>query len=290
MNHVPCLPGYHQAAPSSAKCEPCEAGKYQANPGRENCDECRAGYFCPKGSVDPIECESKALFCPANATTVQPASEGYYTTSATEDASTTRYGQTICEAVFACVGGTKKLCNGNGQYADVEGLSACKTASAGMKPTSDCKGVELCELGSVSSGAQDECTSCSGDGQYADKSGLAVCKSAPPGMKPTIDGQNVTTCDAGSFSLGSADTCNECDAGTPADEGASVCTPCPQYEEQDTEFGFGLNSCVCQNTFVRVDGICTCKSGFTLTGKTCSRCEKGRFKEDFARVSAARTC
>ncbi|GMH80315.1 hypothetical protein TrLO_g10523, partial [Triparma laevis f. longispina] len=283
INHVPCLPGYHQAAPSSAKCEPCEAGKYQANPGRENCDKCRAGYFCPKGSVDPIECGSKALFCPANATTVQPTSEGYYTTPATEDASTTRYGQTICEAGFACVGGTKKLCNGNGQYADVEGLSACKIAPAGMKPTSDRKGVELCKLGSVSSGAQDECTSCSGDGQYADKPGLA-----PPGMKPTIDGQNVTTCDAGSFSLGSADTCNECDAGTPADEGASVCTPCPQYEEQDTEFGFGLNSCVCQNTFVRVDGICTCKSGFTLTGKTCSRCEKGRFKEDFGVHSCER--
>lgn len=36
------------------------------------------------------------------------------------------------------------------------GLSACKTVPAGTKPTTDRQGVESCELGTDSSGAQDK--------------------------------------------------------------------------------------------------------------------------------------
>ena len=92
----------------------------------------------------------------------------------------------------------------NGQYADETGLAACKTAPAGIKPTSNRQGVENCELGSASSGAEDECTSCDGNGQYADELGLSTCKTVPAGTKPTSDHQGIESCTSGKYSTGAA--------------------------------------------------------------------------------------
>ncbi|GMH96172.1 hypothetical protein TL16_g13280, partial [Triparma laevis f. inornata] len=286
-----CLPGSHQSAVSSSTCFPCEAGKFQQGRGMETCDDCLAGYFCPERTVNPVACGSVALFCEAEATIVAAASSGYYTTPATEEASTTRTSQTICEVGFACVGGVKTSCNGPGQYADETGLSACKSAPAGKKPTSDRQHVESCPLGKFSLGGQDECTPCDGEGQYADETGLSACKSAPAGKKPTSDRQNVENCPAGTYSTGATDIdgCKECPAGEHSLEGSGYCQNCPQYMEySETE-----NKCVCMDSFTRGDGdgndgTCTCEPGFTLTGKSCSACEIGRYKEDHGVHSCSR--
>ena len=96
---------------------------------------------------------------------------------------------TECVPEKASMGGASECtaCDLSGQYADEPDLTACKTAPAGYRPTSDRQGNEICELGSASFGAQDECTACDGDGQYADELGLAACKTAPAGKKPTSD-------------------------------------------------------------------------------------------------------
>ena len=79
----------------------------------EQCIECPAGYFCQKRTVNPIECGSIALFCPLSSATVQPATQGYYTTGG--ESETTRQGETECEVGFACSGGAKSSCDGSGQ-------------------------------------------------------------------------------------------------------------------------------------------------------------------------------
>ena len=116
MNRVACLQGSFQSEPASKICNPCEAGKFQANPGHAECNECPEGYFCPTGTVTPIECGSIALFCPSSAGLVQPATEGHYTLPATEDALRTRHSQQMCEPGYACVGGVKTSCEAGLTY------------------------------------------------------------------------------------------------------------------------------------------------------------------------------
>ena len=130
-DHVPCFAGTYQAQFAQKECIPCEAGKYQANEGTVTCRFCPAGYFCPRRSEAPVPCGSVALFCPHSSGIVTSASEGYYTIPEDEELLDFRTYQRRCEKGSACSGGVRIKCDGVGEYADEEGLSACKNAHAG---------------------------------------------------------------------------------------------------------------------------------------------------------------
>ena len=110
----------------------------------------------------------------------------------------------------------------------------------------------------------------------------------PLSTETTTKRENQAVCEAGHACVGGVKT--KCEDGTWADAGSSVCTPCPQYEEQDASLGYSSDSCVCKGTFVRdpTTDKCSCEPGFTLTGETCSPCEIGRFKDDYGVHSCSR--
>ena len=118
---------------------------------------------------------SIALFCPAGSPIVEIASSGSYTSGSTN---ITRSKQIKCEIGFACVGGVRASCNRPGQYADEVGLSACRIASAGVKPSLDRTSTVPCPIGEASLGGQDTCSPCDAIDEYADEIGLSACKKA----------------------------------------------------------------------------------------------------------------
>ncbi|GMI07371.1 hypothetical protein TrVE_jg10073 [Triparma verrucosa] len=46
------------------------------------------------------------------------------------------------------------------------------------------------------------------------------------------------------------------------------------------EYDVAIKTCVCQESFITDDGICTCAAGKTLVNGKCKECEDGRFKAD----------
>ena len=96
----------------------------------------------------------------ANSASVTPADPGYYTIPEIEDKSSLREDQVICPRGFACNGGDKVGCSGEGEYTDEEGLKACLLAPAGKIPNAARSGVESCQPGTYSIGGQSECSPC----------------------------------------------------------------------------------------------------------------------------------
>ncbi|GMH48997.1 hypothetical protein TrVE_jg8778 [Triparma verrucosa] len=97
------------------------------------------------------------------------------------------------------------LCNGKGEYSDIEGGNACKTVPAGYKPDSSHQDLEACPPGSYSTGGTSACTSCD-FGKFSASEGSLACTPA-------------SMCQAGTYiavvSTSTSDTdCVDCAPGT----------------------------------------------------------------------------
>jgi hypothetical protein len=159
-NKIPCDAGTFQSSESQANCNVCEAGTYQPDQGQESCDPCPAGYFCPRSSSSTLPCGSSALYCPELSSSVTPVTSGFYTLPDMDESKNFRSSELICEIGHACAGGFKRLCNGEGEYSDETGSSACKIAPAGKKPRDDHQDVENCSAGTYSIGGLSVCDTC----------------------------------------------------------------------------------------------------------------------------------
>ncbi|GMH82603.1 hypothetical protein TrST_g12511 [Triparma strigata] len=279
-DHSPCRQGSYQPDPSQSTCLSCPPGKYQNVDGQDACVDCPSGYFCPERTVIPIACGSAALYCPLNSGIVQAIHEGYYSTGGTE---ITRHDEAICEAGFACNGGVKFSCGSNGQYADDLGLSGCKAAPAGKKPTANRQSIESCELGTASTGAQDECTPCNGDGQYADELGLSACKTAPAGKTPTANRQSIESCEAGTYFVGGANECSACGPGERSEEGAAGCSTCAVCEPGK----YKISDCS-SDTPTQCGDCLKGKASMGGEAANCTSCQNGKFS-DVERASVCKT-
>ncbi|GMH85601.1 hypothetical protein TrST_g3602 [Triparma strigata] len=198
----------------------------------------------------------------------------------------------MCEVGFACTSGIKTACDGNGQYADELDLSACKTAPAGAKPTSDRHGVESCPAGKFSTGGEDECSECGSD--KTSNAGAAGCRTCAtcgtgkykisdcsPGTETqcsdcpkntfTISGASdingCEDCANGGHSQPGSGYCENCLTGTYFDEDDNECKACPQGKFSDT----GANTVEickpCDDGFISDNpfgaGFCSpCPAGF----------------------------
>ncbi|GMH70768.1 hypothetical protein TL16_g05490 [Triparma laevis f. inornata] len=229
---------------------PCDAGSFSVG-GATSCTDCEEGKYSNVGAVGCISSST----CGA----------GTYTK--TESSATSDEECALCEKGTASAGGETSCqdCNAEGEYADEQGLSVCKLAPAGKKPTTDRQGIKNCETGSASSGAQDECSPCTGDGRYADEEGLSVCKAVPAGFKPTSDRNDITECWFGTVSSGAQDNCNHCSGeGQYADEtGLTVCKSAPAGYKPTDDYQ-GLEPCLAGT--------------YSRGGKSdCTDCEVGKF-------------
>ncbi|GMH73197.1 hypothetical protein TL16_g06118 [Triparma laevis f. inornata] len=313
-DHNSCLPGSYQPSTSQSSCLACPPGKYQNHEGQDACINCPPGFFCPERTVHPIKCGSVALFCPLNSETVDTSEEGYYTTPLSTETITRREGQAICEVGFACVGGVKFPCDGIGQYADEQGLSACKTATAGYRPNDNHDGVVPCTAGTYSIGGTSECTPCDPDKfSAAAAAGCTSFKSCGAGTFVSSPGNSTSDvecedCPAGKASTGTQTTCDECNSdGQYADEqGLSACktataghhpngnrdglNPCPAQTYSiggsdtcsacpaGTHSKEGSAGCISCRQYMYYDEIkqeCICEDTFITVDKKCT-CEAGK--------------
>jgi hypothetical protein len=131
----------------TTQCAACTIGKYSASNGAVGCT---AASSCGSGTrIKTASTLTTDTICEACA--VGKASAG---------------GQSACDD-----------CNGDGEYSDETGLSAFKTASAGMKPTSSRDNVEDCAAGTFSVGGTTQCTDCV-SGKYSASTGAVGCTAA----------------------------------------------------------------------------------------------------------------
>jgi len=336
-----CPAATYQEDQGQRNCKVCEAGTYGPEEGLLSCLECPQGHFCPRASATPITCGSVALFCPSGSSGVTPVSPGHYTAPVGDETTMTRSTQIMCEVGYACIGGNREFCGGEGQYADEVGLSSCKIATAGQKASADHSGSEVCPAGTFSVGGTSECTGCEAgkfsaqgavgctsaatcgvgefvksastlttdtecevcragkasmggnaaectacdkNGEYSDTDKANACKLAPAGTKPSTNRTAIEFCPRNTFSIGASNECTPCAEGGHSFPGSSACETCPQYEAFDDL----TESCACMGSFKRIGGICTCKSGETLMGTSCSPCELGKWKDEVGVTSCSR--
>ena len=149
----------------SAKSYTCAAGKYLNG---ASCTTCTAGYYCTGGTwtynggiQGRTPCGGNTKYSSSGASSCTTVTSGYYTTGSI---STTRTGQTKCEAGNYCTNGVKTAC-GDGKYSSA-GATSCSNISAGCYGTS----------------AETACPAVCGDNTYSD-AGASSCSSCPTDYK-----------------------------------------------------------------------------------------------------------
>ena len=173
-------------------------------------------------------------------------------------------------------------CNGPGQYSDESLSSACKTAPAGHKPTSDRTTVEPCAAGTYSVGGASECTEC--EARKFSAQGAVGCTAA-------------TTCVAGTrtknASTRTSDTvCEDCAAGAYSTGGTAECTKCEsgKYSTATKAVGCTLATTCGVGTRIKTASTSTsntfcedCTAGKYSTGDTteCTECQEGFYSSSF---------
>ena len=276
--------GKYIGTAKSATLSTCAGGTYKASHtvaygSTSSCATCSAGYYCPQGAGSQTACGSNAKYSGSGAAACSDVSSGYYTTGGT---STTRTGQTKCEAGNYCSSGVKTACGG-GKWSSA-GATSCSSITAGCYGTS----------------AGSACPAVCGDAQYSD-AGAASCSGCPADYKNsgtsasnhagsasckiTVDGgyyigtagdnsSNWDKCAGGTYkashkvAYGSTSSCATCSAGYYCPAGASSQTACGGNTKYSSS---GAASC----TTVTSGYYTTGGTSTTRTGQT--KCEAGNY-------------
>jgi hypothetical protein len=119
---------------------------------------------------------------------------------------------------FSCLGS-------GGEYADEEGLSACRIAPPGYSVTEDRTNITMCASGKYSSGGQTLCSKCE-QGKYS-SAGSVGCTPCDPGEVP--DGELCVPCNSGQYASFGSWQCLSCPDGFFSSKPKSgYCEPCPE--------------------------------------------------------------
>jgi hypothetical protein len=245
----PCPNGTVGVLPGSdslSDCLPCFSGSYCDRPGSDSpTTYCPAGFYCPSGTIDPIQCEIGS-YCPASSRNLVSCPGGQFC-----DQTQLSEPSGVCMPGFYCSGGANQSNPTDGVTGNICPMGAYCAANS-TAPL-------LCDLGTFlpSEGNDDvgDCIPCRA-GSYCDSPGLidsgALCPEGffcptgtidptsyctpghycpegsfmelecPPGYyAPSVLMTNCTICDAGYFCGGNAtitpDICprgSYCPAGT----------------------------------------------------------------------------
>ena len=235
--------GYYigTAGDNSSNWDKCAGGTYKASHtvaygGTSSCATCSAGYYCPEGASGQTECGGNTKYSSSGASACSTVSTGYYTTGGT---STTRTGQTKCEAGNYCSGGVKTECGG-GKYS-AEGATSCSSITAGCYGTSASSACPaVCGANKYSDAGASSCSSCPTD--YKNSGDTATAHAGSASCIITVSGgyyigtagdnsSNWDKCSAGyykaahSVAYGSTSSCSACGAVNKySAAGASACS------------------------------------------------------------------
>ncbi|GMH59843.1 hypothetical protein TL16_g02912 [Triparma laevis f. inornata] len=225
--------------------EACEEGTFQDTTSKTSCKACET---CEAGKFIKQECTTKSDrvcdVCPLG-----KASAG---------------SLSYCED-----------CDGDGEYADDQGLSQCKLASPGKEPNADRNGMVSCALTNYSPDGK-RCRGCQ-DG-YHSSSDFVRCEKCNPGSYYDETGNACAPCPAGTSNSDGVGQCNNCEEGQFALEGAPICSLVEpgfkssskkEGQEQCEENHFSLGQAdVCQQ----------CTDGYSYKGATtCEICLPGKY-------------
>ena len=323
--YTSCNSGYYMTSSSSSTtcnttpatgnaCRPCSVyGSNYTCAGGTSCPKastvtCSAGYYLPANGSSCSACGGNGYWCPGGTFTPSSSaqgrnsvSNGYYTTGGT---STTRTGQTKCEAGYYCSGGVRNACSGSLQYQDTTGATSCKSVSTGYYKSSNSAQAQ-CPSGyrNIAATSQSECVgsfsktgsqvngstptncysvtawnSCTpGTCTYTKKySGTIVSDCTPSNCTKTAD---TTTGKAGyyGYSNGSGQACSSCSSFNSSypssDNGAANSNYC--YATK-TKTGSQVNGSTPTNCYSVTawnsctPGTCTYKDYYGATDTTCT--------------------
>ncbi|GMH76479.1 hypothetical protein TrLO_g8185 [Triparma laevis f. longispina] len=213
----------------------CVAGlTFQTHSGQTSCQSCSV---CGAGKYFTSVCT------PTSDTVCGDCDLGKFSTG----------GQSSCDT-----------CTGEGEYSDEIGLSACKIAPAGSKPTSNRHGVEICAPGTYSVGGTDDCTNCE-SGKFSSAGAIGCTSASTCGAGKFVKTPSTFTtdvecedCAVGKASAGGQSSCAECDEGHVAPtEGLASCSYCGGGKYASTT----SNTCeLCQPSTYSVGGKSSCLS------------------------------
>ena len=198
---------------------------------------CSAGYYLPANASSCSACGGNNYYCEGGTFTPSSSAQGrktvtpgYYSTGGT---STTRTGQTKCEAGYYCSSGVRTACSGSLQYQDTTGATSCKSVSTGYYKSSNAAQAQ-CDAGyrNIAATSRNECV-----GSFS-KTGSQV------------NGATPTNCN-------SVVSWNACTPGT--------CTYTKKYS------GTIVSDCTPTNC-TKTPAAVTAKAGYYDKGTTCAEC------------------
>jgi len=283
-------PGQYSNVDGAFACQTAKAG-HKPTADRKGEEECPRGTFSTGGTDECSACgvgETSGKGA-AGCSTCATCAAGRYVSTACSSTADTK-----CED---CLTGTASMggdatectpCTKDGEYSDTKKASVCKLARAGTKPSIDRTTIELCPKNHYSIGSNNTCTPCS-DGSHS-KPGSSACEKCSTGKYFDEISNECRQCPKNTFTLSGAkdlDGCTPCqNAGEYAKPGSGYCEKCPQYERFDEE----TEGCICVDSFERIgeNSTCTCKTGETLMGISCSPCEMGKWKDKVGVTSCSR--
>ncbi|GMH90277.1 hypothetical protein TrST_g7328 [Triparma strigata] len=298
-----CASGKYSGT-ASATCSICAAGKYASSESSSEWTICPAGKYNADQATNAAYHTSYSACSPGTnleddgtdaekhnaADDCELCGPGYYSN---EEGNFSEGGSSCgpCEKGHGCPGGTDQIACRPGSYQPDTSQASCLACPAGKYQQNsgedacvDCPAGYFCPERTVNP------ITCGSAALFCPLNSEIIqsADEVPLSTETTAKRENQAVCEVGHACVGGVKT--KCEDGTWADAGSSVCTPCPQYEEQDASLGYSSDSCVCKPTFVRdpTANKCSCEPGFTLTGETCSPCEIGRFKDDYGVHSCSR--
>lgn len=201
---------------------------------------CSAGYYLPANASSCSACGGNNYYCEGGTFTPSSSAQGrktvtsgYYSTGGT---STTRTGQTKCEAGYYCSSGVRTACSGSLQYQDTTGATSCKSVSTGYYKSSNTAQAQ-CDAGyrNIAATSRNECV-----GSFS-KTGSQV------------NGATPTNCN-------SVVSWNACTPGT--------CTYTKKYS------GTIVSDCT-PTDCTKTPAAVTAKAGYYDNGTTCAACPSG---------------
>jgi hypothetical protein len=245
-----CGPGFF-ADLASHSCKECEIGKYSIG-GKNECNICPAGTDNQVASTGCAPCPPGTVII---GNTCVECDKGEYA----------EFGATSCSA-----------CSGEGEYSAEKGHSACSTAKAGSKPSSDRKGEEQCLAGTYSTGGANECMDCDPGFISNDPDGAGFCSPCPAGYFTNPSQTACLPCSPGSISGIAATHCDACEVGKFAS--GSNNTGCLFCDDKDFLKGSTTNStgatssssCICEPSFYENELTKSCEPVFEGVSKSVS--------------------
>ncbi len=226
-------------APRLEVCPFCSSGTFSpgGNVITAVCSDCAAGFYC----VTPASKEPCPLgtYCPAKSTLPISLAKGSYAINAAGTyVQVGGQGQMVCEAGYACDGGTRTLCGENELPNGARSTCIpCLTCRVGYGFISACLAgkntvCEPCGPNAISAGGTQTCVECLENTRPNDSKTACIpcltCRVGEGHMSACINEVDTICepCGPNAISAGGTQKCMECKENTRPNDSKTACVPC----------------------------------------------------------------